>query len=69
MFYDSKSLISLDLSNFNTQDVTDMSYNSLISLDLSNFDIENVTNMKHMFDGCKSLISLHLNFNAGKVRI
>jgi len=41
IFYDCKSLISLDLSNFNTQDVIDMSYNSLISLslDLSNFVI------------------------------
>ena len=41
MFYDCKLLISLDLSNFNTQDVIDMSYNSLISLslDLSNFVI------------------------------
>ena len=60
MFYDCSSLINLDLSNFNTQNVNDMSFmfsfcNSLISLDLSNFNTQNVTDMDYMFDGCESL--------------
>ena len=69
MFYDCNSLSSLDLSNFNTQNVTNMGgmfYNckSLTSLDLSNFNTQNVKNMDNIFNGCKSLISLDLsNFN------
>ena len=60
MFRGCNSLISLDLSNFNTQNVTDMGSmfsgcNSLISLDLSNFNTQNVTKMNSMFDGCNSL--------------
>ena len=43
MFCECKSLISLDFSNFNTQNVNDMKFMfsnciSLISLNLSNFD-------------------------------
>ena len=65
MFYDCNSLISLDLSNFNTQNVTNMCWmfrdcNSLISLDLSNFNTQNVTDMYAMFSGCKSLIRENL---------
>ena len=69
MFYGCRSLISLDLSNFNTQNVTDMGYmfydcNSLISLDLSNFCTQNVNDMESMFSHCNSLTSLNLsNFN------
>ena len=60
MFYGCNSLISLDLSNFNTQNVTNMNgmfynCNSLISLDLSNFNTQNVTNMNYMFSFCNSL--------------
>ena len=45
MFYDCKSLKSLDISNFNTQNVNNMSgmfYNckSLTSLDVSNFNTQ-----------------------------
>ena len=47
MFYNCNSLKSLDLSNFNTQNVaymSDMFYNcnSLTSLDLLNFNTQNV---------------------------
>ena len=50
MFYGCNSLSSLDLSNFNTQNVTDMGYmfagcNSLSSLNLSNFNTQNIINM------------------------
>ena len=56
MFYNCTSLKSLNLSNFNTKNVTDMYrmfYNcsSLISLDLSNFNTNNVTDINSMFSG------------------
>ena len=57
---------SLDLSGFDTMNVTDMSgmfqdCSSLSSLDLSNFDTTNVTNMCRMFQDCSSLSSLDLS--------
>ena len=60
MFDNCNSLISLDLSNFNTQNVTDMygmfsGCYSLISLDLSNFNTQSVTDMGGMFYNCNSL--------------
>ena len=60
MFYGCKSLRSLDLTNFVTQQVTNMHlmfYNckSLNSLDLSNFNIKNVINMDYMFYNCNEL--------------
>ena len=73
IFFDCKSIISLDLANFNTERVTNMSgmfknCYSLISLNLSNFNTENVTNMSSMFNNCYRLISLNLlNFNTEKV--
>ena len=73
MFYDCISLISLDLSNFKTQNVINMdnmfnNCESLISLDLSNINTQNVTNMEYMFRCCKSLKSLDLtNFNTQNV--
>ena len=54
MFSFCSSLTSLNLLNFNTNIVTNMSeilYNccSLTSLNLSNFNINNVTDMRDMF--------------------
>ena len=56
----------IDLSGFDTENVTDMSSmfedcSSLQSLDLSGFDTENVTDMSRMFNGCSSLQSLDLS--------
>ena len=73
MFSNCNSLKSLDLSNFNTENIKDMhcmfyNCNSLRSLDLSNFNTQNVTNMFSLFFGCNSLISLNLtNFNTQNV--
>ena len=73
MFYDCSSLLSLDLSSFNTNEVTNMKYllygcSSLISIDLTSFNTNKVTNMSHMFDGCTSLKSLDLtSFNTNEV--
>ncbi len=57
-------LTSLDLSNFNTSNVTDMSAmfsdcHSLTSLDLSSFDTSKVTDMCYMFGYCRSLTSIN----------
>ena len=67
MFDGCKSLISLDLSNFNTNNVTNMDYMfadcfSLLSLDLSNFNIQNVAYMRNFLYGCNSLNNLKSNF-------
>ena len=52
MFLNSKATI-IDLSNFDTSNVTDMSYmfdsSQATTLDVSNFDTSNVTNMLRMF--------------------
>ena len=55
MFYECNSLPRIDLSNFNTQNITNMSYmfyncNSLKTIDLSNFNAQNVTNMSSVFN-------------------
>ena len=62
LFYNCYTLTSLNLSNFNTQNVTNMRYmfyncKSLTSLDLSNFNTQNVTNMEYMFSYCYLLTS------------
>ena len=56
MFCDCNKLTSLNLSNFNTNNVNNMSYmfsfcSSLTSLNLSNFNTNNVKDMINMFSG------------------
>jgi bacterial surface protein 26-residue repeat protein (3 repeats) (fragment) len=66
-------LTSLDVSNFNTQKVTDMGSmfygcSGLTSLDVKNFNTQKVTDMSWMFKGCSGLTSLDLShFNTRKV--
>ena len=60
LFAECESLISIDLSNFNTQNVIYMDgmfsdCKSLKSINLSNFNTQNVTYMNGMFSGCESL--------------
>ena len=60
MFSGCSVLTNLDLSSFNTTNVTDMSYmfsgcSSLINLDLSGFNTSKVTNMYSMFYYCSKL--------------
>ena len=68
-----KNILDLDLSNFNTSNVTNMGImfhgmSSLTSLKLSNFDTSKVTNMQWMFFGMRSLTTLNLSsFNTSKV--
>jgi len=60
MFTNCSSLLSLDLSNLETQKVNNMSKmfqncNSIIIIDLSSFDTSLVTDMSYMFSNCSSL--------------
>ena len=73
MFYYCSSLTSLDVTHFNTANVTDMycmfsSCSSLTSLDVTHFNTANVTNMRYMFNSCSSLTSLDVTkFNTANV--
>lgn len=73
MFENCSKLTTLDLSNFNTSNVTNISgmfmrCSSLTSLNLSNFDTSNVTNMYGMFYSCYKLIHVDLrSFDFTKV--
>ena len=73
MFNGCSALKSLDLTNFNTANVTDMNHmfydcSALESLVITNFNTENVMNMSFMFGGCSVLESLNLtNFNTANV--
>ena len=60
------NITEINLSNFNTSQVTNMGYmlyycSSLTSLDLSNFNTSQVTNMGSMFSYCSSLTSLNVS--------
>ena len=73
IFSNCSSLTSLNISNFNTNNVIDMNNmfsncSSLTTLNLSNFNTKNVTNMSNMFYNCSSLTNLDLsNFNTNNV--
>ena len=66
-------MTSIDLSAFDTSEVTNMRWmfagcSSLTSLDVSKFDTSNVTNMSGMFSSCGRLTSLDVsNFDTSKV--
>ena len=79
MFYrftydeDIKNILDIDLSGFDTSNVTDMglmfySMPNLTTLNLSNFDTSKVTNMCYMFSGMSKLTTLDLSsFDTSKV--
>ena len=73
MLCECKYLTKIDLSNFNTQNVTNMASMfdgciSLTNVNLSNFNTQNVTNMEYMFYWCESLTNIDLsNFNTQNV--
>ncbi len=73
MFYRCISLAELDLSHFDTGNVTTMEamfYSlPLTKLDLSNFNTSNVKSMKRMFYDCKQLETVNVtSFNTEKTR-
>ena len=73
MFMNMENLTSLNLSNFDTSQVTDMEYMfagvpSLTTLNLSNFDTSKVMDMSYMFSSMPNLTTLDLsNFDTSKV--
>lgn len=73
MFRGCVALTYLDLSKFDTSNVTDMTFmfegcKTLTSLDLSNFDTSNVMDMTYMFGYCESLTNLNVShFNTSNV--
>ena len=73
MFYFLPDLISLDLSSFDTSQVTDMRYmfselSMLANINLSNFDTSKVTNMEGMFSEVSKLTNLDLSsFDTSRV--
>ena len=74
MFYNCTSLTSLDLSMFNTANVTNMNgmFNNCSNLKEINFgntfDTSKVTSMGYMFNGCSTLTNLDLSsFDMSKV--
>ena len=67
MFSSCKQIIKIDLSNFKTKEVADMSYmfyfcTNLKEINLSNLNTENVTNMSNMFSNCSKLSSINASF-------
>ena len=65
MFAACVMLSSLNISSFNTENVTNMQglfydCNRLTSLNLSNFNTSNVKNVEGLFAGCPSLTNLNL---------
>ena len=73
MFSGCNNILEIDLSDFDTSKVTDMSSmfsncHSLSSLNLSNFETTQVETMANMFYACSKLTSLDLsNFDTSKV--
>ena len=75
MFHGCSALTSLDLTNFNTANVTymDNMFNgcsALTSLDLTNFNTAKVTYMNNMFEGCSALTTIYASdkFDTDNVR-
>ena len=73
LFADCTSLKKVDLSNFNTEKVTNMNSTFrgcklLNEINLTNINTKNVTDMCRMFYGCESLINIDVSkFNTEKV--
>ena len=78
MFHFCKSLTNLDLSSFDTSNVTNMAYmlagnylhpSGLQNIDISSFDTSKVTNMSNMFQYCRvSKLEFGEKFNTSNVR-
>ena len=68
-----RNILDMDLSNFDTSNVTNMGFmflgmSNLTTLNLSNFDTSKVTNMARMFVDMSNLTSLNLsNFDTSNV--
>ena len=70
MFQQTQSIASLDLSTFDTSNVTNMDgmFNGCVVLDylnISNFDTSKVTDCDNMFLDCDSLSRLDIKIGSG----
>ena len=66
MFYNLENLLTVDLTNFDSSQVTDVKFffsrcTSLKSINFKNFDTRKIQSMESMFSGCSSLVSLDLS--------
>ena len=66
MFYNCESIIELDLSRLNTEEVKDMSYmfsgcKNVSKINLSKLKTQNVTNMEGIFYNCNNLTEIDLS--------
>ena len=74
MFYNLPNITKIDLSKFDTSQITEMKAmfygcSSLSSINLSNLDISSVIDISEIFKKCSSLKSLNLsNFNTSKIK-
>ena len=64
--FQNSDFIYIDLSSFDTQNITNMQNmfygsNNLINIDLSSINTQNVTNMECMFYNCSNLVSIDLS--------
>jgi len=64
MFSGCSSLTSLDLTSFNTENVSDICHmfencTNLASLDMSHFNTQKVSNYSYMFSGCSGLTTIY----------
>ena len=72
-YYGGYNLTGLDVSSFDTSNVTNMGYMfhecyNLSSLNLNNFDTTGVTNMAYMFNNCRKLATLDVSkFSTNRV--
>ena len=73
MFYYCSSLKELDVSKFNTTNVTDMNHmfsgcSSLKELNLNNFNTNNVTNMCSMFFSCSNELIMKIKIQYKNIK-
>ena len=74
MFYGCSSLKELNLSSFNTSNVTDMAQmfngcSSLIELNLSTFNTSRVIYKDKMFDGCSYKLKKKIKLQYKNIKI
>ena len=74
MFYECLSLKELNLSNFNTNNVTDMNSmfygcSSLKELVISNFNTKNVNDINSMFDRCSNELKKRIKKQNKNIKI
>ena len=67
MFFKCEHIKNIDLTNFNTKNVINMSNmfqycKSLNNINFSNINTQNVIDMSEMFYGCESLVNLDLSY-------